>query len=437
MKKRVLAMGLAMAMTAGLLLSGCGNSKEGEKESGSKQDNITLTIASAMVTENPEGGLEQALADAYMKEHPNVNVEFISMPAPEISKRIVTMATGGNLPDLFFVPNDFMPQLYELEIVADLEKLMGQEWLNGCNQNLLRDIKINDKMMCVPWTTCPYAIIYRADWLKELKLEVPETWEEFREVAKAMTRDTDGDGKTDTWGFGMVGSRDNSGEQRFALLSKSFGADEIYQESDTWKTGIGSSEFEEALKFYTELYTEDGVVPPGPTEVNYSSSLELFATGQVGMIMTGPHSFGYILKNNPDLEGKLGSFVIPMKERHVSSSVVGGYTITTSCENPEVAADYVEFITSTENAIEFGKATGRMPVRTEAAADPAFSTEQYKGFLEAMDYVVEPKTFPKYTALLDTIGEAYSNILSGSAEFDDAYSTMIKKAEAVIEEQEE
>ena len=77
MKKRVLAMGLAMAMTAGLLLSGCGNSKEGEKESGSKQDNITLTIASAMVTENPEGGLEQALADAYMKEHPNVNVEFI------------------------------------------------------------------------------------------------------------------------------------------------------------------------------------------------------------------------------------------------------------------------------------------------------------------------------------------------------------------------
>ena len=149
-----------------------------------------------------------------------------------------------------------MPQLYELEIVADLEKLMGQEWLNGCNQNLLRDIKINDKMMCVPWTTCPYAIIYRADWLKELKLEVPETWEEFKEVAKAMTRDTDGDGKTDTWGFGMVGSRDNSGEQRFALLSKSFGADEIYQESDTWKTGIGSSEFEEALKFYTELYTE-------------------------------------------------------------------------------------------------------------------------------------------------------------------------------------
>ena len=56
MKKRVLAMGLAMAMTAGLLLSGCGNSKEGEKESGGKKGNIILTIGSAMVKRNPEDG---------------------------------------------------------------------------------------------------------------------------------------------------------------------------------------------------------------------------------------------------------------------------------------------------------------------------------------------------------------------------------------------
>lgn len=437
MRKRLLAMGLTLVMTAGLFLTGCGSKTASEEQSEDKQDEVTLTIASAMVTEDPEGGLEQALADAYMEEHPNVNIEFVSMPAPEISKRIVTMATGGNLPDLFFVPNDFMPQLYELEIVADLEELMGQEWLDGCNQNLLRDIKINDKMMCVPWTTCPYAIIYRADWMEELNLEIPETWEDFRKVAKAMTRDTDGDGKTDTWGFGMVGSRDNSGEQRFALVSKSFGADEVYQDNGKWETGVESEEFKDALQFYTELYTVDGVIPPGPTEVNYSSSLELFATEQVGMIMTGPHSFGYILKNNPELEGKLGSFVIPMKEKHVSSSVVGGYAITTSCENPEVAADYMKFITNTENAIEFGKATGRMPVRTEPAADVAFSTEQYKGFLEAMDYVVEPKTFPQYTALLDTIGEAYSNVLSGGEDFENAYVTMVEKAKAVIEEQEE
>ena len=115
---------------------------------------VTLTIASAMVTEKPEGDLEQELADKYMELHPNVKIEFISMPAAEVSKRIVTMATGDNLPDMFFVPNDFMPQLYDLDIVADLEGLLGEEWLSGYNPNLLKDAKINGddehSLVCLP-----------------------------------------------------------------------------------------------------------------------------------------------------------------------------------------------------------------------------------------------------------------------------------------------
>ena len=89
-----------------------------QSNAGDQAGEVTLTIASAMVTEKPEGDLEQELADKYMELHPNVKIEFISMPAAEVSKRIVTMATGDNLPDMFFVPNDFMPQLYDLDIVA-------------------------------------------------------------------------------------------------------------------------------------------------------------------------------------------------------------------------------------------------------------------------------------------------------------------------------
>mgnify|MGYP000570949337 CR=1 FL=1 len=44
--------------------------------------------------------------------------------------------------------------------------------------------------------------------------------------------DTDGDGQVDQWAFSMVGSRNNSGEQRFVLFSKSFGADEIYEKRE-------------------------------------------------------------------------------------------------------------------------------------------------------------------------------------------------------------
>lgn len=401
----------------------------------SAEEPVTITIASAMVTEDPEGGLEQGLADAYMELHPNVKIEFISMPAPEVSKQIVVLAANDDLPDMFFVPNDFMSTLYELDIVADLEGLMGEEWLAGYNQNLLKDVKINDKMMSVPWYASPYAVIYRLDWFEELGLKTPETWDEFINVAKALTRDIDGDGKTDKFGFSMVGARNNSGEQRFVLFSKSFGVDEIYQAEDgAWKSDISEEGFKNGLALFTDLYTKHGVVPAGPTEVDYSASMQLFTSEVTGMILSGPHSLGFITKTNPNLQGKLGSFAIPMDKMHASISGMGGYAITKSSEHQDVCADYMKFLTDTENAIAFGKATGRMPTRTEPAADPYFSSDLFSGFLSAMDYCVDLESFPEYTNMMDMIGEAYSTILAGSATLDEAYDKLCTKVEELLSE---
>ena len=202
------------------------------------------------------------------------------------------------------------------------------------------------------------------------------------------------------------------------------------------RTSLGTEEFKNALAYFTDLYVKEGVVPPGPVEVDYSASMELFTGEQTGMILSGPHSLGFITKQNPGLEGKLGSFTIPMAKggKHVSISGIGGYTITESCEHKEVAADYLKFFTNEENALYFGQMTGRMPVRSDAADDPFFSTQLFNGFLQAMDYCIPTKTFPAYPALLDTVGEAYSNILSCTSTLQEAFKTLNTKAQEVIAE---
>lgn len=398
------------------------------------EEKVTIKIASAMVTEDPEGKVEQSLADAYMALHPEVNIEFISMPATEVSKQIVVLAANEDLPDMFFVPNDFMSTLYDLDIVADLEGLLGEEWLAGYNQTLLKDAKINGKMMSVPFYASPYAVIYRLDWFEELGLKTPETWDEFIDVAKALTRDTDGDGIVDKYAFSMVGARNNSGEQRFVLFTKSFGADEVYEQDGKWVSDIPTEGFKAGLKLFTDLYNEYGVVPAGPTEVDYSASMQLFTSEVTGMILSGPHSLGFITKTNPNLEGKLGSFVIPMDTVHPSISGIGGYAITSSSEHQDVCADYMKFITNAENATYFGKSTGRMPVRLDAADDPFFSSDLFSGFLAALNYCVDYESFPEYTNMLDMVGEAYSTILSGSATLDEAYAKLCDKVDNLLAE---
>jgi len=397
------------------------------------EETITLTIASAMVTEVPEGGLQQELADKFMELHPNVKIEFISVPAVEMSKRMLVLAANDDLPDMFFVPNDFMAQLATLDIVADLEGLLGQEFLDGYNQNLLEDAKINGKMMCVPWYASPYAVIYRLDWFEELGLSIPKTWDEFVEAGKQMVRDTDGGGKA--WAFSMVGAYNSSGEQRFTLVTKTFGVDEVYQdENGVWVSDIFDPRYKDALAMFTELYTKHGIVPPGPTEVDYAASMQLFTSEQTGMILSGPHSLGFITRTNPDLEGKLGSFVIPMQENHISTSGIGGYTIMEACEHKDVAAEYLAFLTLPENAVPFGQGTGRMPTRLDAQGDPFFNSPLFSGFLEAFNYCAPMKSFPGYLALMDAVGESYSTVLAGSATVDEAYERLCAKTEAILAE---
>ncbi|CAK4836598.1 unnamed protein product [Aphanomyces euteiches] len=46
----------------------------------------------------------------------------------------------------------------------------------------------------------------RKDWLDKLKLQAPKTTQDFENIAKAFTEsDPDGDGKADTYGFGIAG----------------------------------------------------------------------------------------------------------------------------------------------------------------------------------------------------------------------------------------
>ena len=58
---------------------------------------------------------------------------------------------------------------------------------------------------CTPVLTEGHVMVIRQDWLDNLGLEAPTTMDEFEAVIKAFTEeDPDGNGKNDTFGFGMT-----------------------------------------------------------------------------------------------------------------------------------------------------------------------------------------------------------------------------------------
>lgn len=433
MRKKVISILLSASMVMTLAV-GCGSSEKpkdgGTSDNGSDEEQIELTILSTLITET-EAPLEQAMADAYMEQHPNVKITLVGQPVNDMPQKIVALNTSGDLPDAFFMPTEFMSQAYDMGIIVDHEELLGEEYMSTLNEQAVEFGKINGQLMMVPWHIIPQGLIYRSDWLEEAGFDTIETMDDFREVAKAFTKDGH-------WGFSMVGTQNGSGETRFVQYARAFGVNEVYQDdSGKWVTDLTENKYREALQSFTDLALKDEVVPPGATETGYPEASSYFAQEQTGLMISGSNAIGAIISANPDLDGKIASVPIPADERHVTAVQTSGYAITTACEHPEVLADYLKFMTDEENAIDFALQSGRLPVTKAGLENEAFKTPAYQGFIDSIQYSIPQPAFPAYTEVLDVMGESYNTIIGNGVSVDDAMEQVKTRMETILAENQE
>lgn len=378
------------------------------------QEPTTLTVLSATVVENPEGTVERAIADEFMRQNPDIDIEFVGVPMNDVYTELTTRAIGGELPCVFTNSPEFISTAYDMGMTTNLNELFSEEFINSFYPSLVGQATYNGELQFVPWFSIPMALLYRGDWFEEAGLEAPQTWDEFVEAAEALTQDTDGDGRIDRWGFAMVGSRNGSGASRFVQILRSFGAYELVQnDAGEWVTELDSEQAVEAFRFFGDLVNEYDVVPPGPTEVSYGEAVSLMANNQTAMMVTGPHTIGAILAQNPDLEGKIYSTPLPEGEQRTSSSGMLGFSIADTCENKDAAVRYLEFLVNKENMLEWNAVTGRMPALIAAGEEPQISGPVYAGFVEALDYIQPLPAVPYYSQVFDYMAEAYQAVLVG------------------------
>ncbi len=404
----------ATVLVSAMALAACGSGDSGSASGGGDDDQITLRVMSATVVENPEGDAERAQAEAFMDENPHINIEFIGTPMNELYTQLTTMATGGNVPDVFTNSPEFYAQALELGIVEPLDDLLGEEWIDGFEPATLEQAQIDGSLQFAPFFTIPMALLYRSDLLEETGLEPPTTWDEFKEVAEALTVDEDGDGTPETYGFALVGSNDGSGGSRFIPIMRTFGAAELVEDGDSWSTEFGTPAAEQAFELYGDL-VDAGVVPPGPLQTSYGEAISLMSTETAAMMVTGSHSMGAIVNQNPDLEGKLAAVPLPTAPGEDTASALGmlGFSISSTSEHKEAAAEFLKFILNEENQLAWNEATGRMPARSDAAATIRETRPELSGFLDAAEYAFVMPQVPYYANLQVIAAENYQAVITG------------------------
>nr|HRL13017.1 sugar ABC transporter substrate-binding protein [Aggregatilineales bacterium] len=133
----------------------------------------------------------------------------------------------------------------------------------------------------LPWIAQPVVTYFNRGLFDAAGLDYPAdgwTWDDFMEMARALTLDTNGDGETDQWGFS------NNGWPPPFIFIWQAGAELISE--DFTSVPIDSPEFVEGFEFYlnTAYNPEISASREAIAEQGFG---EMFKAGKIGMFMGG------------------------------------------------------------------------------------------------------------------------------------------------------
>ncbi|GAB1482355.1 hypothetical protein MASR2M78_11700 [Treponema sp.] len=143
----------------------------------------------------------------FRAKNPEYNISYRSgVRAEDYSERLAQDILRGVEPDLFFIlPEDFTT-LASIGALADLGPYLERgDFDSGLfYENAFLAGRLGDIQYALPFEVVPSLMFTNLSLLKELNLEAPNStwrWEDFLALSEDATRDMDGNGTLDIFGF--------------------------------------------------------------------------------------------------------------------------------------------------------------------------------------------------------------------------------------------
>jgi multiple sugar transport system substrate-binding protein len=366
--------------------------------------------------------LFQKLVDRFNQTHPDIFVESIFEPEPQLPK-ILTSVVANVPPDILSFSPEYTGQFVELGAIRPLE-----DWLeklpvkSDIRPNLLEQMQLNGHIWSVPMHTSNMGIFYRPKLFADAGItEIPKTWEELRQAAKKLTIDRNGDGYPEQYGMLLP-----LGKQAWTVISwlpflYSAGG-EIVTNNRPNLTNAGAIA---ALKFWEDLI-KDGSVLLSPPERGYEE--DAFLAGRVAMQITGPWTL--IMKSPVDHQ----VFPIPIGVKKAALTGTGSFFVMKTTPAKEQAAlKFLEYILSEEFQTEWSMKTYFFPVTFTSAKSKDYqefinSQPLLKVFFDQLPVAKSQPRIAGYSRIADNLGRAIEATLLGTPP-----ETALKKAQANLD----
>lgn len=359
MRLRTILAGLAMTTTALSALAAPATAQE-----------LRMAIWSA---NEAHLALFNGIADEYEAAHPGVNVTFDSLPFDGYTTTLTTQIAGGNAPDLAWIlettAGDFVSSGALSPLKATFEAAADYN-LADVTESALALWTAGGEIYAYPFSTSPFGMFVNNDVIKAAGHKTPAeliaagewTWENAEAINTAVAAA----GKQGL----IVRDFDYKVWDNLASIWNGWGA-------SPWSADGKTCTFTEqpmvdAMTFvHKAIFTDKAIPGPGVTA-------DFFA-GDAAMTITQISRASLLPKENP-----FSWDLVPLPAGPAGEyAVIGqaGIGVFASGKNPQVAADFLAFFTSPENAKKLAQffpppRASLLTAEVLGAANPKLSPEQ-------------------------------------------------------------
>lgn len=418
MKKRLfarktLALAMAALMAAGAL-TGCSS---GSKETAAAGDTTAAPAAGSEAAGSEAAGGSgeavtvkfrywadntdySALMQDIIKKFNAENGQGITVVGEETpwdggaySENLFNAKMGGGDIDCATWKLTSTPLFVNNDLLADLTPLVDSwDKKDDIDENIysiMKEAGGTDSLYVMPWNIQVLYVYYRPSIFEAAGVEVPKTYEEFLTAIEKCTMDTNGDGKTDVYGFGMRGAK--GGQEPWGSFV--YGRGGNFEDMTTPEAVWGMQDF-------IDIYTK-GYVPPTATSDGFNEIIANFKSGLTAMTI---HHTGSSADMEAAFGGDVSAFPFPAGKGQWTSMGDTETVIFESCQNKEAAFEWVAYLATGEGQKMWCEGTGNVPVSKTVQAGDFFRSNRF------MAASIEGQSYAGILPILDTTTEWISTL---------------------------
>ncbi|MBA3250652.1 MAG: ABC transporter substrate-binding protein [Geodermatophilaceae bacterium] len=373
---------LALATTAALALAACGGGSfddgGGEPEQQSGPAELSILIGSSGPAETDA---VTAAAEAWSEESGNTATVTA---AQDLNQQLSQGFAAGSPPDVFYVSSDLVASYAEN---GSIEPYAGD--LSNADDfypNLRDAFTVDGEFYCAPKDFSTLSLIINTDSWAAAGLtddDVPTTWEELSAIAEQLTTAE------------QAGLTTSTEYQRLGAFMAQAGGSLVTDGEAT----ANSPENVEALEYVQSVV--DAGAWRFAADLDSGWAGEAFGTGRAAMTIEGNWMIGAMAADYPDINYQ----VAPLPEGPSGAGTLtftNCWGIAAESANVEAAIELVEFLTSTDQQLEFASAFGVMPSVQSAADQWRTDNPDFVAFLDQAENAV---AVPNQVGVSDVVAD--------------------------------